>query len=37
VLRNGETHQIARASKRDVAHQIFDHALRLRLALHAKQ
>jgi phosphopantothenoylcysteine decarboxylase/phosphopantothenate--cysteine ligase len=37
VLRSGETHQIARASKRDVAHQIFDHALRLRLALHAKQ
>ncbi len=37
VLRTGETHHIERASKRDVAHQIFDHALRLRLALHAKQ
>lgn len=37
VLRTGETHHIERASKREVAHQIFDQALRLRLALHAKQ
>jgi phosphopantothenoylcysteine decarboxylase/phosphopantothenate--cysteine ligase len=37
VLRTGETIHIERASKRDVAHQIFDQALRLRLALHAKQ
>ena len=35
VLRTGESLPLARASKRVIADQIFDHALRLRLALHA--
>jgi phosphopantothenoylcysteine decarboxylase / phosphopantothenate---cysteine ligase len=35
VMRTGETVDLHRASKRDIADQIFDHALRLRLALHA--
>jgi phosphopantothenoylcysteine decarboxylase/phosphopantothenate--cysteine ligase len=33
VLRTGENVEIPRASKRQVADAIFDHALRLRLAL----
>jgi phosphopantothenoylcysteine decarboxylase/phosphopantothenate--cysteine ligase len=37
VLATGETIPIARATKREIAHTIFDHALRLRLALHASQ
>lgn len=37
VMSTGETVPIARAAKRDIAHTIFDHALRLRLALHAAQ
>jgi phosphopantothenoylcysteine decarboxylase / phosphopantothenate---cysteine ligase len=35
VLRTGESIPLARASKRVIADQILDHALRLRLALHA--
>jgi phosphopantothenoylcysteine decarboxylase/phosphopantothenate--cysteine ligase len=35
VLSTGESMPLARASKRVIADQIFDHALRLRLALHA--
>jgi phosphopantothenoylcysteine decarboxylase/phosphopantothenate--cysteine ligase len=35
VMRTGETVDVPRASKRDIADAIFDHALRLRLALHA--
>jgi len=35
VSRIGETIEIPRASKREIADQIFDHALLLRLALHA--
>ncbi len=37
VMSTGETIPVARATKRDIAHTIFDHALRLRLALHASQ
>lgn len=37
VLSTGETIPVARASKLDIAHQIFDRALQLRLALHAAQ
>lgn len=37
VLRTGEVTPLPRASKRGLADQIFDHALRLRLALHAVQ
>ena len=37
VMSTGETIPIARATKREIAHLIFDHALRLRLALHASQ
>lgn len=37
VMSTGETVPVARATKRDIAHTIFDHALRLRLALHASQ
>jgi hypothetical protein len=33
VLRTGELVPLPRASKRDVADWIFDHALKLRLAL----
>lgn len=36
VLRTGEVIEVPRASKRDVADAIFDHALTLRLALHAQ-
>ena len=35
VMRTGEVIALPRASKLDVAHQIFDHAMRLRLAIHA--
>lgn len=35
VLRTGESLPLARAAKREIAHRIFDQALRLRLALHA--
>ncbi|HYO82517.1 MAG TPA: bifunctional phosphopantothenoylcysteine decarboxylase/phosphopantothenate--cysteine ligase CoaBC, partial [Bryobacteraceae bacterium] len=34
VMRTGQTVDLPRASKRDIADGIFDHALRLRLALH---
>jgi phosphopantothenoylcysteine decarboxylase/phosphopantothenate--cysteine ligase len=37
VMSTGETIPVARATKRDIAHTILDHALRLRLALHASQ
>ena len=37
VMSTGETVPVARATKREIAHSIFDHALRLRLALHASQ
>ena len=37
VMRTGETRHIERASKREVARQIFDQALRLRLSLHANE
>jgi phosphopantothenoylcysteine decarboxylase / phosphopantothenate---cysteine ligase len=37
VMSTGETRHIERASKREVARQIFDQALRLRLSLHASQ
>lgn len=37
VMSTGETVPVARATKRVIAHTIFDHALRLRLALHASQ
>lgn len=37
VMSTGETVPVARATKREIAHTIFDHALRLRLALHASQ
>ncbi|HEU0124519.1 MAG TPA: bifunctional phosphopantothenoylcysteine decarboxylase/phosphopantothenate--cysteine ligase CoaBC [Bryobacteraceae bacterium] len=37
VMSTGETVPLARASKREIAHSILDHALRLRLALHASQ
>jgi phosphopantothenoylcysteine decarboxylase/phosphopantothenate--cysteine ligase len=37
VMSTGETIPIARSTKRDIAHIILDHALRLRLALHASQ
>jgi phosphopantothenoylcysteine decarboxylase/phosphopantothenate--cysteine ligase len=37
VMSTGETIPVARATKREIAHSIFDHALRLRLALHASQ
>ncbi len=37
VLRTGETVQLPRASKAEIADRIFDHALKLRLALHAAQ
>ncbi len=37
VMSTGETIPVARATKREIAHIIFDHALRLRLALHASQ
>ena len=36
VLRTGEVIALPRATKRAVADQIFDHALKLRLALHAR-
>lgn len=35
VMRSGENVKLGRAPKREIADQIFDHALRLRLALHA--
>lgn len=35
VMRTGEVVRLPRASKLEIAHAIFDHALRLRLALHA--
>lgn len=35
VTRTGEVISLPRATKRDIADQILDHALRLRLALHA--
>ncbi|MBL8213947.1 MAG: bifunctional phosphopantothenoylcysteine decarboxylase/phosphopantothenate--cysteine ligase CoaBC [Bryobacterales bacterium] len=37
VMRTGETIALPKASKADVADQIFDHAMTLRLALHAEQ
>lgn len=37
VMSTGETIPLPRGAKRDIAHSIFDHALRLRLALHASQ
>jgi phosphopantothenoylcysteine decarboxylase/phosphopantothenate--cysteine ligase len=37
VLKTGEVHRLGRAPKRELADQIIDHALRLRLALHASQ
>jgi phosphopantothenoylcysteine decarboxylase/phosphopantothenate--cysteine ligase len=37
VTRAGETLDLPEASKREIADRIFDHALRLRLALHAAQ
>lgn len=37
VMRTGEVVRLPRASKLEVAGAIFDHALRLRLALHAAQ
>jgi phosphopantothenoylcysteine decarboxylase / phosphopantothenate---cysteine ligase len=37
VMATGETVPLPRASKRDIADQILDHALKLRLALHARQ
>lgn len=37
VMRTGETIALPKASKADVADQIFDHAMTLRLALHAGQ
>lgn len=37
VMRTGEVVPLARLGKRDVADLIFDHALKLRLALHATQ
>jgi len=37
VMSTGETVPVARATKRAIAHTIFDYALRLRLALHASQ
>jgi hypothetical protein len=36
-MRTGEAVKLPRASKLDVANWIFDHALKLRLALHAAQ
>lgn len=36
VLSTGEVIPLPLASKRDVAHQIFDHAITLRLALHSR-
>jgi phosphopantothenoylcysteine synthetase/decarboxylase len=35
VMRTGETVPLPPASKREIADRIFDHAIRLRLALHA--
>ena len=37
VTRGGETIPLKMAGKREIAEQIFDHALKLRLALHAAQ
>lgn len=37
VMRTGETAPLPEASKREIADRIFDHALKLRLALHAAQ
>jgi phosphopantothenoylcysteine decarboxylase/phosphopantothenate--cysteine ligase len=37
VMRTGEVIPLERAAKRKIADQILDHALRLRLALHASQ
>lgn len=37
VMSTGEVVPVARATKREVAHTIFDYALRLRLTLHASQ
>ncbi|MFN0103215.1 MAG: bifunctional phosphopantothenoylcysteine decarboxylase/phosphopantothenate--cysteine ligase CoaBC [Bryobacteraceae bacterium] len=37
VMSTGETVPVARAAKREIAHTILNHALRLRLALHASQ
>jgi phosphopantothenoylcysteine decarboxylase/phosphopantothenate--cysteine ligase len=37
VMSTGETAPLKRASKREIAQEIFDHALKLRLALHAAQ
>jgi phosphopantothenoylcysteine decarboxylase / phosphopantothenate---cysteine ligase len=34
VMRTGESVRLPRASKRDIAHGIFDHLLKLRLSLH---
>jgi len=35
VMSTGETVPVERATKKDIAHKILDHALRLRLALHS--
>jgi phosphopantothenoylcysteine decarboxylase/phosphopantothenate--cysteine ligase len=35
ILRTGDTISVPRASKREIADRIFDHVLKLRLALHA--
>ncbi len=37
VTSTGETIPVPRATKKEIAHTIFDHALHLRLALHASQ
>jgi phosphopantothenoylcysteine decarboxylase/phosphopantothenate--cysteine ligase len=37
VMSTGETAPLKRATKREIAGKIFDHALKLRLALHAAQ
>lgn len=37
VMRSGESVPLKRAGKRQIADQIFDHAMKLRLALHAAQ
>ncbi len=37
VMSTGETAPLKRAAKREIAGEIFDHALKLRLALHAAQ
>lgn len=37
VMRTGEVVPLTRSSKREIADQIFDHAMKLRLALHANR